>query len=174
MSEFRIGTSGWGYPPWRGEFYPKGMPQKEELEYASRQLNSIEINGTFYSLQKPSSFQNWYERTPADFIFAVKGPQYITHIRRLSDVRTPLASFLASGVLCLREKLGPILWQFPPNLKFDPARFEAFFEMLPHTTRDAALLAQENDLKRETWMKVEKDQPLRHAVEIRNASFATP
>jgi uncharacterized protein YecE (DUF72 family) len=175
MPDIRIGISGWVYPPWRGEFYPKGLKQKLELEYASRQLNSIEINGTFYSLQKPRSFQNWYDRTPAGFVFSVKGPQYITHIRRLKDVRAPLASFLASGLFCLKEKLGPILWQFPPNLKFDPERFETFFEMLPHSTKKAAVLARESDLSRDrVWTKTDSDHPLRHSAEIRHESFATP
>src|SRR5438874_3890261 len=119
MQQTRIGISGWTYTPWRGSFYPKDLPQKRELEYASRQLNSIEINGSFYSLQTPKSYQAWYDATPADFIFSLKGGRYITHMRRLRDIERPLANFLASGVLALREKLVPILWQFPPNFAFD-------------------------------------------------------
>ena len=115
MPDTRIGISGWRYGPWRGTFYPKGLAQRRELEYASRQLNSIEINGTFYSLQRPNNFQEWYEQTPDDFVFAVKGGRFITHMKKLKDVGVPLANFFAQGVLALREKLGPILWQFPPN-----------------------------------------------------------
>src|SRR5215471_10511861 len=109
MPDIRIGISGWTYAPWRGTFYPKDLPQKRELEYASRQLNSIEINGSFYSLQRPASWQQWYDQTPDDFVFSLKGGRFITHIRRLKDVETPLANFLASGVLRLKKKLGPIL-----------------------------------------------------------------
>src|SRR5262245_20429406 len=110
-----VGMSGWTFEGWRGTFYPKGLKQADELSFASRKVNSIEINGTFYSLQKPTTFQKWYAQTPEDFMFSVKAPQYITHIRRLKEVDEPLANFLASGLLCLKEKLGPILWQFPPN-----------------------------------------------------------
>jgi len=108
MAEIRIGISGWVYVPWRGTFYPPELSHKRELTYASRQLNSIEINGTFYSLQRPSSFQTWYESTPEDFVFSLKGPRFITHMRRLRDVQTPLANFFASGLLALGGKLGPI------------------------------------------------------------------
>jgi len=134
MNRFRIGISGWTYPPWRGVFFPKGWPQKRELEYASRQVNSIEINGSFYSLQRPTSYPAWYAATPDDFIFAVKAGRFITHIKRLKNVETPLANFFASGVLCLREKLGPILWQLPPSFRFDPERLAAFFDLLPRDT----------------------------------------
>src|ERR1051326_6840139 len=126
MADIRIGISGWTYAPWRGTLYPKDLPQKRELEYASRKLNSIEINGTFYSLQRPTSYQAWYDQTPDDFVFSVKGPRFITHIRRLKDVDEPLANFFASGLLCLKEKLGPILWQLPPNSKFDADRLDQF------------------------------------------------
>src|SRR5438874_2415241 len=114
--QIRIGISGWRYAKWRGKFYPKGLPHRRELEYASRALNSVEINGSFYSLQRPSSYQRWYSETPSDFIFSVKGGRFITHMKKLRDVETPLANFFASGVLALHEKLGPILWQLPPNL----------------------------------------------------------
>src|SRR5579863_4218762 len=106
-----IGISGWTYGPWQGKFYPPGLSHKRELEYASRQFNSIEINGSFYSLQRPSSYQMWYEQTPDDFVFSAKGGRFITHMLRLRNVETALANFFASGVLCLKEKLGPILWQ---------------------------------------------------------------
>ena len=114
MGEIRIGISGWRYEPWRGIFYPKGLQQRRELEYASRQMNSIEINGSFYSLQRPASYQKWHDETPDDFVFAVKGSKYISHEKKLNDIEKPLANFFASGVLLLGEKLGPILWQFPP------------------------------------------------------------
>src|SRR5438874_6725199 len=134
MPQLRIGISGWTYGPWRGTFYPKDLPQKKELWYASRRVNSIEINGSFYSLQTPSSYQKWYEETPDDFLFSIKGGRFITHMRRLKNVQAPLANFFASGVLALKQKLGPILWQLPPNFKFDPGRLEEFFAMLPRDT----------------------------------------
>src|SRR5687768_13699389 len=116
----RIGISGWRYEGWRGNFYPDGLPQRRELEYASSLLPSIEINGSFYSLQRPEYFEQWYRETPTGFMFSVKGGRYITHVRRLRDVEAPLANFYASGLFNLREKLGPCLWQFPPSMKYDP------------------------------------------------------
>jgi uncharacterized protein YecE (DUF72 family) len=169
----RIGISGWTYGPWRGTFYPTKLPHKRELEFASRQVNSIEINGSFYSLQRPSSYQTWYEQTPADFVFAVKGGRFITHMKKLKDVRTPLANFLASGLLCLQEKLGPILWQFPPGLAFNEERFAEFFEMLPRDTYSAARLAREHDARLDgrAWTKPDANRPMRHCAEIRHDSF---
>ena len=120
-ADIRIGISGWTYAPWRGSFYPKGLPQKAELRHAARQFRSIEINGTFYGLQKPDSFARWTEETPEGFVFALKAPRFITHVRRLREPATPLANFLASGLLRLGPKLGPILWQFPPTFRFDSA-----------------------------------------------------
>ena len=174
--QLRIGISGWTYGPWRGVFYPPALAQKRELEFASCQLNSIEINGSFYSLQTPSSYRTWYKQTPADFLFSVKGGRFITHMKKLKDVRVPLANFLASGILRLNEKLGPILWQFPPGFAFNEERFEEFFELLPTTTKQAAKLAREHDqkLKVKAWMKIDEDRPMRHAIEIRHNSFATP
>ena len=176
MHQVRIGISGWTYTPWRGVFYPPDLPQKRELEFAARQLNSIEINGSFYSLQIPSSYQKWFDETPADFVFSVKGGRFITHMKKLKGVRVPLANFLASGVLRLNEKLGPILWQFPPGFAFNEARFEEFFELLPTTTQAAAKLARENNgkLKAEPWTKIDRDRPMHYAVEIRHESFNTP
>jgi uncharacterized protein YecE (DUF72 family) len=127
--ELRVGISGWRYSGWRGRFYPKGFPQRHELQYASRILNSVEINGSFYSLQLPSSYQRWYSDTPDDFVFAIKGPRFITHMKRLRDVNVPLANFFASGLFAVREKLGPILWQLPPNLHWNKERLEEFFEL---------------------------------------------
>lgn len=176
MPDLRIGISGWTYAPWRGVFFPKDLPQHRELHYAARQVRSIEINGTFYSLQRPSSYLLWYEQTPADFIFAVKGPRFITHIKRLKNIEVPLANFLASGVLRLNEKLGPILWQFPPHFRFDPERLNAFFDLLPRDTKSAARLARRHDdhLKYGSWTKSGENRPLRHAIEIRHESFRCP
>jgi uncharacterized protein YecE (DUF72 family) len=169
----RTGMSGWTYVPWRGVFYPKGLPQSRELEYASSRLTSIEINGTFYGLQRPTSYAAWHEQTPADFVFSIKGSRFITHIRRLRDIQTPLANFLLSGLLRLNEKLGPILWQFPPNFKYSPDLFEAFLEMLPHSTQDATKLVKHTDerMKGRLWAETDRDRPMRHAVEIRHQSF---
>jgi uncharacterized protein YecE (DUF72 family) len=175
MPETRIGISGWRYTPWRGRFYPQGLPQNKELFFASRMVNSIEINGSFYSLQRPSSYQQWYKETPEDFVFSLKGGRFITHMRRLRDIEIPLANYFASGVLCLKEKLGPILWQFPPNFKFDPERFESFFELLPHDTKKASKLASKHELKKgRSWTKPDAKRRVRHAIEIRHESFLVP
>lgn len=175
MAEYRIGISGWRYPPWRGHFFPEGLPQREELAYASRQVNSIEINGTFYSLQRPSSFRLWYEQTPDDFVFSLKGPRFITHIKRLQDVAGPLANFFASGLLQFGEKLGPLLWQLPPSFRYDPQRLAEFFKLLPRDTAAAARLAKKHDHHlASAWTKAGKNRPLRHALEVRHASFETP
>ena len=123
----RVGISGWNYGGWRGTFYPRGLRHPDELSYAGRQVDTIEINGTHYSLQLPESFARWHDETPEGFIFAVKGSRYITHLKQLNEIETPLANFFASGVLRLEEKLGPFLWQFSPRFKFDPDRLEAFF-----------------------------------------------
>jgi uncharacterized protein YecE (DUF72 family) len=172
----RIGISGWTYAPWRGQFYPKDLPQKQELSYAARHFRSIEINGTFYGLQRPESFGRWRDETPDDFIFAVKGPRFITHMLRLQNIETALANFLASGLLRLGPKLGPILWQLPPNMAFDPSLFESFLSLLPHD-RDAAIaLAKRHDwhIKGPAWLKSDGHQPIRHALEIRHESFRSP
>ena len=174
MVETRIGISGWRYEPWRGTFYPKGLPQKKELEFASRQLNSIEINGTFYSLQWPSSFKDWHDATPKGFLFSVKCPQFITHIRRLREIDEPLANFYGSGVLALGEKLGPMLWQFPPNFKYEEERFATFFEKLPRDLAEAAKLGRKHSdkIKGRAWAPEKPGkQKIRHAVEIRHESF---
>ncbi|HUR99189.1 MAG TPA: DUF72 domain-containing protein [Pyrinomonadaceae bacterium] len=171
--QLRIGISGWNYKFWRGEFYPKGLVQKRELEFASRQMNSIEINGTFYSLQRPSSYRKWHDETPADFIFAVKGPMYVTHRKRLKDVRQPLANFYASGVLQLGKKLGPVLWQFPPFLTYNRERMSAFLELLPRTSAAASMLAHEHNLKKSDWIAPEAiaKTKIRYAFEPRHESF---
>ncbi len=172
----RIGISGWTYAPWRGVFYPKGLAGKSELAYASRQFPSIEINGTFYGLQKPDVFAHWRDETPDGFVFSVKGSRYITHLKRLRDIETPLANFLASGLMRLGPKLGPILWQFPPGLTFDADLFANFLAMLPENTDAAADIAKRHDerLDGRAWTKSETRQPMRHALEIRHDSFRAP
>ncbi len=172
----RIGISGWRYAGWRGRFYPSGLRQKDELSFAAERFSSIEINGTFYSLQAPSSFRTWAAATPADFVFAVKGPRFITHMKKLRDVEVPLANFLASGVLALGPKLGPILWQLPPVFRFKPELLADFFDLLPRSTKEAARLAHRHDakLKYRAVLKTDKDRPLRHALEIRHDSFRDP
>lgn len=172
----RIGISGWTYKPWRGVFYPEDLTQKRELEHASNTFNSIEINGTFYSLQRPASFERWAAETPDEFVFSVKAPRFITHIRRLKDVQAPVANFLASGLFRLGAKLGPILWQLPPNFKFKPELIEEFFKLLPHDTEQAAALARKHDkwVTGRSVLKSDAMRPMRHAMEIRHASFATP
>jgi uncharacterized protein YecE (DUF72 family) len=175
MKTVRIGISGWTYPPWRGVFFPKGLPHRRELEFASRQVNSIEINGSFYSLQRPESYQAWHDAAPRDFVFSVKGGRFITHLKRLKGVETPLANFFASGVLCLNEKLGPILWQLPPSFRFDQDRLASFFDLLPRDTTAAAKLARKHDarVKGRAWTTSGRQRPIRHALEVRHASFET-
>ena len=175
MADVRIGISGWTYAPWRGVFFPADLPQKRELAFAARHVRTIEINGTFYSLQRPASFGAWREAAPEDFVFAVKAPRFITHIKRLKDCVAPLGNFFASGLLRLDEKLGPILWQLPPTMKFEPERLAAFFNLLPRTTREAAVFGRHHDrrLKARAWLRITGDRPLRHALEVRHASFAT-
>ena len=171
-----IGISGWRYAPWRKVFYPAGLIQKQELAFASRALPTIELNGSFYALQRPSSYQQWYEQTPAEFIFSIKATRYITHILRLRNIESAMANFFASGLLALREKLGPVLWQFPPSFKFEAALFEDFLRQLPQDTGAAARLARcrEAFMQGRDHLETDRKRPLRHAVEIRNASFETP
>jgi uncharacterized protein YecE (DUF72 family) len=149
----RVGTSGWSYPDWRGKFYPKGLVQRRELAYLASHMNSTEINGSFYSLQRPSSYDSWRSQVPDDFLFAIKGGRFITHMKRLRDVEAPLATFFASGVYRLGPTLGPILWQLPPTLRYDPDLLAAFFDQLPRK-HDAG--------------------PIRHAIEVRHPSFKEP
>jgi uncharacterized protein YecE (DUF72 family) len=176
VGDVRIGISGWTYPPWRGVFYPPDLPHRSELEFAASRINSVEINGSFYSLQRPSSYRSWFEQTPDDFVFAVKGGRFITHMKKLAGVDTPLANFFGSGVLALENKLGPLLWQLPPMLGFDPDRLAAFFERLPRTTGEAARLAERHDgrLRHGAVTTTAVDRPLRHALEIRHGSYVTP
>ncbi len=149
----RIGVGGWAYEPWRGTFYPEKHPQKRELEYASRQLTSIEINSTYYGAQRPESFAKWYEQTPDTFVFAVKAPRYATNRKVLADAGATIERFLTGGVTELKHKLGPINWQFMPSKVFDAEDFQAFLKLLPRTVNCVTL---------------------RHAVEVRHDSFQTP
>jgi uncharacterized protein YecE (DUF72 family) len=172
----RVGISGWTYPPWRGVFYPTGLPHRSELGFAASRLSTIEINGSFYSLQLPTSYRSWHDQTPEDFVFSVKGGRFITHMKKLRDPEITLANFFASGVLALRGKLGPILWQLPPNLGYQADRLSAFFARLPRSTAEAAWLARHHDdrLKDRALTDIDADRPLRHALEVRHASFETP
>jgi uncharacterized protein YecE (DUF72 family) len=171
----RIGISGWTYAPWRGRFYPAKLPHKKELNYAAGIFPSIELNGTFYGLQRPEAFGLWRSETPDDFVFAVKASRYITHMLKLRDIELPLANFMASGILRLGPKLGPILWQFPPQMKFHAERFRSFFALLPRSTPQAIDLARCHDerLGDRDWLESDVEKPMRHAVEIRHESFRT-
>ena len=171
----RIGISGWRYEPWRGVFYPRDLAQRRELEFASRAFPTIEINGSFYSLQRPENYQSWYEATPSDFIFAIKGGRYITHMLRLKNCERAMSNFFASGIFNLREKIGPFLWQFPPQFRYDEERFEHFFRMLPRDLESALSLARRRDARMtgRCRLGIDCNRPLRHAVEIRHESFAT-
>ncbi|MBF6353947.1 DUF72 domain-containing protein [Nocardia higoensis] len=174
MGRIRIGTSGWVYPPWRGVFYPEGLPHKNELAYLAQRFDSVEINGSFYALQRPSSYQRWAAQTPSDFRFAVKGSRFITHMKRLRGGESALANFLASGVLALEEKLGPILWQLPPTFRYDPEALAGFFQALPRSTAHAAEIACHHDHRvTDPHTTVGADRPMRHALEIRHPSFLT-
>ncbi|WP_207454899.1 DUF72 domain-containing protein [Desertivibrio insolitus] len=172
----RIGISGWRYASWRGVFYPKGLPQRRELEYAAERMDSVEINGSFYSLQSPASYRRWREAVPADFVFAVKGGRFITHMRRLRGVEGGLANFFASGLLALGPTLGPVLWQLPERVPFEPDVLAAFFDQLPRTTTEAATLAARYDKEPRggTVLEAETEQPIRHALEVRHESFTRP
>jgi uncharacterized protein YecE (DUF72 family) len=171
-----VGISGWRYPPWRGVFYPEGLVQRRELAFAASCFGSVEINGTFYGLQEPDRFRRWYDETPPDFRFAVKGSRFITHMKKLADIAVPLANFFASGPLALGEKLGPILWQLGPHTPLDLDRLAAFCERLPRTHDEAARLAKRHDqrLRGRACTRALVDQRLRHALEPRHPSFFTP
>ncbi|QHE70251.1 DUF72 domain-containing protein [Rhodococcus sp. WAY2] len=176
MAQARIGISGWTYPGWRGDFYPEGLAHRKELSYAAGRLTSIEINGSFYSLQRPTSYAKWRSETPENFVFAVKGGRYITHMKRLVNAESAMVNFFASGVLALGPKLGPFLWQLPPTLAFDESSLAAFFDQLPRTTAEAAALAAHHDEKLSgdrVLLETDADRPLRHALEVRHHSFDT-
>ena len=149
----RIGIGGWTYEPWRGSFYPDNLPQKRELEYAGSRLTSIEINGTYYGSQKPASFAKWHDETPDGFVFSVKAPRFAMNRKVLAEAGASIARFFASGVMELKDKLGPVNWQFMPSKRFDPPDFDAFLKLLP---------------------KEAQGRPLRHVVEVRHESFRSP
>ncbi|QBE66878.1 DUF72 domain-containing protein [Pseudoduganella lutea] len=175
-ANLRIGISGWRYEPWRKVFYPHDLAQARELDFASRMLPTIEINGSFYSLQRPKSYQQWYDATPDGFMFANKGNRFITHMRRLRDPVPSLCNVFASGVLALRDKLGPFLWQLPPNFQFDPDVLETFFAALPHDTAAALDMARRHEPRMEgrAFLEIDRKRRLRHALEIRHESFNDP
>ncbi|MDQ0643285.1 DUF72 domain-containing protein [Microbacterium murale] len=169
----RVGTSGWRYDGWRGDFYPAGLPQRRELEYVGEQFSTLELNGSFYSLQRPASFHHWRESVPEGFVFAVKGSRYVTHMLRLRHVETALANFFASGVLALGPSLGPVLWQLPERQEFHPELLAAFLALLPRSTGAALELARRHDdrLRDRSWLEIDEDRPIRHALEPRAESF---
>lgn len=177
--EIRIGTSGWRYAGWRGDFYPVGLRQRDELGYLAERVNTLELNGSFYSLQRPDSFRAWVASTPGEFVFAVKGGRYITHLRKLVDVETALANHCASGILALGTGLGPTLWQLPARLAFDGTQLQTFLALLPRTAQDVADLAARHDDKvsparalTQIAPGVDPQTPVRHALEPRHESFA--
>lgn len=176
-AQIRIGVSGWRYAPWRGVFYPDDLVQAQELAFASRQFPVIELNGSFYSLQRPSSYAAWADGTPEGFVFTVKAPRFITHILRLREPRAAIANFLASGLFALGPKLGPILWQLPPSLPFDARLLGDFLALLPHDTTQGAALAHEREPRmrgREWLAPPPRPWRIRHALEVRHESFACP
>tara|TARA_R110002020_G_scaffold6143_6_gene25699 strand:+ start:514 stop:1347 length:834 start_codon:yes stop_codon:yes gene_type:complete len=172
----RTGTAGWVFAPWRGTFYPDGLVQKNELAFASARLSSIEINATFRANQKPASFAKWAGEARDGFVFSLKGPQLVTHIKRLKNCRIELANFFASGPLALGDKLGPFIWQLPPNLAYDPIVLRDFLALLPRTRADYIALAERADarLKSEPFLDASSIGPLRHAIELRHPSFDDP
>jgi uncharacterized protein YecE (DUF72 family) len=149
MSIF-VGIGGWVFEPWRSNFYPKGLPQRQELEYASTHMTAIEVNGTYYGSQKPESFRKWHKETPKGFVFTVKGPRFATNRRVLAESGPSIEKFFASGVTELKEKLGAVNWQFMATKKFDAVDFEAFLKLLPKKVNGLSI---------------------RHAVEVRHDSF---
>ncbi|MFD1713748.1 DUF72 domain-containing protein [Amnibacterium flavum] len=172
----RIGISGWRYASWRGDFYPTGLVHRRELEYAAERFDSVEINGTFYSLQRPSSFEQWAEQTPSGFVFGVKGGRYLTHMLRMRNVEAALGNFFGSGVLALGDRLGPVVWQLPARAVFEPEVLDGFLGRLPRTTGAASDLALRHDakLKHDPVLAMDPGIPIRHALEVRNAGFAEP
>lgn len=172
----RVGTSGWRYRSWRGDFYPDGLVQRAELSYIGEHFSTVELNGSFYSLQRPQSYLRWRAAVPDDFVFAVKGSRYISHMLRLRETTTALANFFASGVLALGPTLGPILWQLPERQRFEPDVLDAFLDGLPRTTGEARALAEHHDerMTGRVWLDDVDDRPLQYALEPRSATFDDP
>jgi uncharacterized protein YecE (DUF72 family) len=176
VAEIYVGVSGWRYAGWRGDFYPRGLPQRRELEYLASRMTSVEMNGSFYSLQRPSTYLRMVEQTPQGFPIAVKGGRYISHFKRLAGAESALANFFASGVLALGDRLGPVLWQLPADLPYDEERLEAFLSLLPRTTRAAAELGARHDDKlpaERVHLDTDADRPVRHVLEPRHPSFGS-
>jgi uncharacterized protein YecE (DUF72 family) len=174
VAQIRIGLSGWRYAGWRGSFYPADLVQRKELAYCAGRFSTIEVNGSFYSLQRPASYASWHDETPDHFVFALKGGRYITHMKRLRDIDVPMANFFASGPLALGDKLGPVLWQLPATTRFDPDVLSTFLARLPRTSGEAAVMAQGHDAKvpADRALTAARTQVrLRHALEPRHASF---
>ena len=153
QGQIRVGIGGWVFPPWRGSFYPPGLPQSQELDHASRHLTAIEINGTFYNSGRADSFRKWRDGTPNGFVFSLKGPRFVTHRNELATAGPSLELFFSRGVLELGDKLGPVLWQFAPFKQFDATDFAAFLDLLPRESGG---------------------RQIRHLVEVRHPSFRTP
>lgn len=175
MGRIRVGVSGWNYDEWRGCFYPEELPPDQELPTMAASFDTVEVNGTFYRLTDPGSVRSWYESTPYDFRFAVKGSRYITHTKRLADVDSALANFFASGLLDLRHKLGPVLWQLPPSMEFEADRIDGFLASLPHDTDSASELARRHDDRvGEVTYGSEDNHRMRHVLEFRHESFLDP
>lgn len=172
----RVGLSGWAYPKWQGDFYPKELAAGRRLEYVSQHFDTVEVNGSFYSLKRPTTYQRWYDVTPPGFVLALKGGRFITHLKRLRDVGQGLANYFASGPLVLAEKLGPVLWQLPASIEFDEDLIAEFLAQLPRTTTAAAELARQHDdkLRGRTATDVGAEHPVRHALEVRHRSFDDP
>jgi uncharacterized protein YecE (DUF72 family) len=170
-----IGTSGWIYKHWNGRFYPDDLPAKRQLAFLAERFSTVEVNGTFYGLSRPSSFERWRNEVPEDFVFAIKGSRYITHMLKLKNPLAPLANFFAQGVLLLGRKLGPILWQLPPMFAFHADKMRAFLDLLPRDLAGAERLAEQRDERMEGRSALRApdghDRPLRHAVEVRHASW---
>jgi uncharacterized protein YecE (DUF72 family) len=176
MAEIRIGVSGWSYKSWERSFYPPDLPRKRQLEYLTRRFDTVEVNSSFYSLKKPSVYAEWRETSPPGFVYAVKGSRFISHNKKLRDAEAPLANFLASGILALEDRLGPILWQLPASLRFDPDRIAGFVAMLPRDTEQLARLAKRHDHRVEgrSLLRPDRRRPVRHALEVRNETYFVP
>jgi len=175
VAKIRVGLSGWDYDGWEGEFYPEDLPRTRRLEYVAERFDTVEVNGTFYSLLKASTYRRWDRVTPRHFRFALKGSRFITHTKKLRDVESALANFLASGPLVLGGKLGPILWQLPASHRFDRTRLTSFVELLPATTEEARDVARRHDDRvPEPFVEVDANHRLRHVLEVRNDSYFNP
>ena len=173
VGRIEIGISGWAYRSWQGDFYPADLPASDQLAYVSRRFTTVEINASFYSLRRPATYERWHDETPPGFVFAVKGGRYITHLKRLREPYVPLANFLASGVLALDDKLGPVLWQLPATLPFDESTLAHFLDSLPSDTAQARRLAAHHgpQVEGRSWLHDLPVRPLRHAMEARHESY---